>query len=113
MAADGNWDWELVDSIQMPTGWPEWMPLIDREDINRNGGKSDRDRALVYWRGAWWDKWHDIDPLDKDWWLSRDIMGDDDDPWNIDDNELFTPWSSPSSYYSGDTDISIRLYSQN
>jgi len=40
-------------------------------------------------------------------------MGDEYDAFNFDFNELLTPWSNPSTYVDGTTNISIQLYNQN
>ena len=40
-------------------------------------------------------------------------MGEENDAFNKDYNELLTPWSNPSSYVNGTTDISVELVSKN
>ena len=115
--ADGSWDWVLNGTIQMPPGWPSTMPLTKRNAINRNTGKSDRHHQNIYWydgqNSNWWAKWHDEDPITSQYVLTRDIMGDEYDAWNIGYNEIFSPWSNPSTYSGGTTNISVQLYSMN
>lgn len=115
--ADGSWNWVLNGTISMPAGWPPVMPLTKRDAINRNTGKSDRHPQNVYWNDgsgyAWWGKWHDQDQSTGQYSLTRDIMGDEYDAFNLGFNEIFTPWSNPSTYSGGTTNISVQLYSQN
>ena len=115
--ADGSWNWVQNGTISMPAGWPPVMPLTKRSSINRNSGKSDRHPQNIYWydgsQYSWWAKWHDQDPSTGTYSLTRDIMGDEFDAFNFGYNELFTPWSNPSTYSSGATNISVQLYSSN
>lgn len=115
MTGDGHWDWEVADTIENSEICDCDLPGFKRTAVNRNTGLSDRAVYVTNWLspGVTQFMWYDIDPNTKEYWLSRDRLGDDDDPWNIDYNELFTPWSSPSSYNGGATDISVRLYSEN
>jgi hypothetical protein len=109
--ADGSWNWVLDGTIQMPPGWPPEMPLTKRSAVNRNTGKSDRHHLNIFWNNDWWAKWHDVDPLTKEYTLTRDIMGDEYDAWNLGYNEIFSPWSNPSTYSVGNTNISVQLFS--
>lgn len=110
--ADGSWDWVLNGTINMPAGWPSVMPLTKRDTINRDTGKSDRHPFNILWSGEEWEKWHDKNPSTQQYELTRDVMGDEYDAFNLDENELFTPWSNPSSYSGGVTNISVELLSQ-
>lgn len=40
-----------------------------------------------------WPRWHDIDPLTNQWWISRDCMGDETDAFKVGYNDQITPWS--------------------
>lgn len=111
--ANGNWNWVLVDSIAMPEGWPAWMPLTGRSAVNRNTGKSDRHPDNIEWRDKVWAKWHDTIPLTKQNDLTRNVMGLETQAFNYNYNRLFTPWSSPSTYSDGITNIALQVYSEN
>ena len=116
--ADGSWDWALDGTISMPAGWPATMPLTTRSSVNRNTGRSDRHPQNIFWNNEWWSKWHEnadpniTDPPTNFYELNRDVMGDETDAFNLGYNELFTPWSNPSSYASGTTNISLELVSK-
>lgn len=122
--ADGFWNWTLDGTINMPAGWPSVMPLTERSAVNRNTGKSDRHPQNIQWDSdgngitEWWAKWHEnIDPNITNpptnfYVLNRSIMGDEADAFNLGHNELFTPWSNPSSYAGGTTNISVELVSK-
>ncbi|MCX6152001.1 MAG: hypothetical protein NTX22_15860, partial [Ignavibacteriales bacterium] len=117
--ADGSWDWALDGTISMPSGWPATMPLAKRTAVNRNTGKSDRNVLNIYWNGQWWDKWHEninpniSSPPTSNYILNRDVFGDGTDAFNLAYNQLFTPWSNPSSYAGGTSNISLELISNN
>ncbi len=116
LSADGRWDWYLAGEIQMPSGWPPYMPLINKSSVNRNTGKTDRNFKVYYWghppevKNDWWGIWHSIDPMTKEWTLTRNVMGDEKDAYNIGYIENITPWSNPSTYVEGVPNyISIKL----
>jgi hypothetical protein len=114
--ADGSWNWVLDGTFPAPgfyvgKPWEGTVPKTIRSSVNRNTGKSDRKHDNIYWNGAWQPKWCDDYPSGT-YSLTRDIMGDEYDAFNIGYNELFTPWSNPSTYSSGTTNISVQLYSQ-
>ncbi len=111
--ADGNWDWELADTVKMPKGWPEIMPLAKRTAVNREKGKSDRAKRVLEFptKNKWWEVWHDTN-LFGEFSLTRDKMGDETDAFNIGYNEIFSPWSNPSSIYKKFDNISVQLVEQ-
>jgi len=117
--ADGSWDWVLDGTITMPPGMPATMPLSKRSAVNRHTGKSDRHVDNILWNNCWWNKWHDnveddiSNPPKREYVFSRDVFGDGKDAFNLGYNELFTPWSNPSSYAGGTSDISLQLISKN
>lgn len=117
--ADGSWDWVLDSTISMPPGTPPTMPLSKRSAVNRHTGKSDRHVDNIFWNNSWWNKWHEnveddiSNPPTRDYIFNRDIFGDGKDAFNLGYNELFTPWSNPSSYAGGTSNISLQLISKN
>jgi hypothetical protein len=117
-AADGAWDWGYDGDYYAGPGWytgkpwEGYLPKTKRSAVNRNTGKSDHRPDHIYWNGHWASKWMDINPLTKQYELTRDVMGDNTDAFNIGYNEILTPWSNPSSYVNGTTDISLELVSQ-
>lgn len=121
LVADGYFDWIYVGDFWAGPGWnvgkpyEGWLPKTTRITVNRNTGKNDRMPKHLYWNNHWAVKWVDTNPLTKEWELTRDIMGDLTDAFNIGYNELITPWSNPSSYVTGtgQTDISIQLVDEN
>lgn len=61
-------------------------------------------------KNDWWGIWHSIDPMTKEWTLTRNVMGDEKDAYNIGYIENITPWSNPSTYVEGVPNyISIKL----
>ena len=120
-AADGAWDWIYDGDYYAGPGWhvgqawEGYLPKTKRTAVNRNTGKSDRFPRHIVWNGIWSAKWVDINPLTGQYELTRDVMGEENDAFNKDYNELLTPWSNPSSYVTGygQTDISIQLVDEN
>ncbi len=113
VTADGRWDWSFVGTIYNPGLGNGTVPLTSAYAVNRNSGKTDRNPYHIQYGGAWWSKWYDKNPLTKEYELTRDVMGDEYDAFNIGYNELFTPYSNPSTYFGGNTDMWMQLYSQN
>ncbi|MBM4176663.1 MAG: hypothetical protein FJ213_10905 [Ignavibacteria bacterium] len=77
--------------------------------VNRYSGKNDREPDHVYWNAHWASKWVDVNPLTKNWELTRDVMGDENDAFNLEYNNLLTPWSNPATT----NNISLQIVSQN
>jgi len=127
LTADGSWDWQYAGNINMPDGWPTTLPLIDRGNTYRylpnytanQVGKGDRNpwlkvNGLSSYENS---RWHSRNQLTGQWVLTRNIMGDEQDAFNIGYNELITPWSNPSTtkYVNGSealTNLAIKLISQ-
>ncbi len=112
VCADGEWNWTVVGTIYNPGLGTGTVPLSKRTAVNRNSGKTDRVPYHDYYNWLWWSMWYDINPLTKEFELTRDVLGDEYDAYNFGYNELFTPWSNPSSYLNGTTNMSMQLYSQ-
>jgi hypothetical protein len=133
LTADGSWNWTFVRNDTLH-GWgnpPPVVPILDRGNINRylptitnisywgEAGHCDRNTFLQYnHQGTKYShRWHDLNPLTKSWWTSRDVMGDETDAFNVNSVDQITPWSNPSTTkLSGGnpspTNISIKLLSQ-
>lgn len=122
VTADGSFDWEYIGDFWAGPGWHEgfpwegWLPKTKRTAVNRFNGKNDRDPKHVPWNDHWASKWVDVD-INGNYWISRDVMGDETDAYNIEFNQLLTPWSNPSTtkIVSGQqqpTNISFELVSQ-
>lgn len=118
VTADGRWDWTYDGDYYAGPGWyvgKSWegyLPKTKRTAVNRNTGKTDKKKEHIYWNNHWASKWVDDQPSGS-YQLTRDVMGDEYDAFNFEYNELLTPWSNPSSYVDGNTNISIQLYNQN
>jgi M6 family metalloprotease-like protein len=119
--ADGDFDWVYDGDFYAGPGfsvgepWQGYVPKTKRVAVNRTSGKNDRMPQHIYWNNHWASKWCDIDNYGN-YWLSRDVMGDDTDPFTLTNNDLFSPWSNPSSYSSltgGATNFSVWVYNQN
>lgn len=115
--ADGSWDWKPAEKIVMPEGWPPTLTDIKKvkPDIYLNTGKGDRNTDLL--GVGQQDKWHDINPLTKKVELTREVMGNENDAFNINYNKQITPWSNPSTtkFERGKeelTNIAIELVEQ-
>ncbi len=116
ITADGLWNWAFDSWITMPPGWPSQLALIKRNGVNRNmdSGLSDRDPNILYYSSQNWHRWHDYNLITNQWELTREVMGDESDAFNIGYNQYITPWSNPSTTKAGGaTNISIELNSQN
>ena len=113
-AANGNWDWAFVDKVNIP-GWYSdgVVPVSGRVAVDRNFGKSDRYYHNIQYNNKWYEKWHDTIPPSSQLELSRNIFGIENHAFNYNYNRLFTPWSSPSTYVDGVTNIAMQVYSQN
>ncbi len=118
-SADGAWDWQYVGDYYAGPGWyvgqpyEGYLPETIRSAVNRNTGKSDRWPKNIFWNNLWSAKWVDTDPLTGQWEITRNCMGDETDPFNIGYNELLTPWSNPSSYVNGTTNLSMEVINSN
>lgn len=117
--ADGNFDWEVRDTMfnSIINGCD--LPLFTRTSLDRNSGESDRMISTNWYRcdGSSYTEamWYDKDPLTLEWIPTRDRIGDDTDPYSLSNNNLFSPWSNPSSYSpltGGATNYSVWLYNQ-
>lgn len=128
ITADGSWNW-IFDRWETMYGWDDPPPVVavlDRgtsyrylpNQLTGENGKGDRNPRLrvhvnnVFQHHA---RWHDIDPFTKGWIISRDVMGDETDAFNIGYNEIFTPWSNPGStkfinQVEVPTNISFKLH---
>ncbi len=127
LTADGGWNWQYAGNISMPPGWPSTLPLIDKGTPYRylpntpdnQIGKGDRNPWLeVNGLPTYYNyRWHSRDPLTNQWVLTRNIMGDEKDAFNVGYNELITPWSNPSTtkFINGSeilTNLAVQLVSQ-
>jgi M6 family metalloprotease-like protein len=118
VTADGRFDWEYVGDFWAGPGfyvgypWEGWVPKTKRMSVNRNGGKTDRYPLHIYWNNHWANKWCDTDGYGN-WWLSRNVMGNETDAFNLGYNEIFSNWSNPSSYHNTTTNIALQVYSKN
>lgn len=132
LTADGSWKWKF-DRWETMTGWGGGGPDPVVAVLDRNGtykylpsgiyyqtGNCDRNPDLyVNINGSYqhWPRWHDIDPLTNQWWISRDCMGDETDAFKVGYNDQITPWSNPSTtkLINGNenfTNITIKLLSE-
>ena len=117
-AADGRFNWEYVGDFWAGPGfnvgkpYEGWVPETKRIAVNRNSGKTDRYWKHIYWNNHWASKWCDTNGYGT-WWLSRDVLGDETDAFNLGYNEIFSNWSNPSSYHNGTTNIALQVYSYN
>ncbi len=118
VTADGRWDWTYDGDYYAGPGWypgrpwEGYLPKTKKSTVNRNTGKTDKKEEHIYWNSHWANKWVDINPLNKEYEITRNVMGDEFDAYNFGYNELLTPWSNPSTYVNGTTNISIQLYNE-
>ncbi len=118
LTADGRWDWVYDGDYYAGPGWyvgetyEGYLPKTKRVATNRNTGKCDREPKHIYWNGHMASKWVDDQPSGS-YQLTLNVKGDEYDAFNFGYNELITPWSNPSSYVNGNTNISIQLYNEN
>lgn len=117
VTADGRFDWEYIGDFWAGPGfyigysWEGWVPKTKRITVNRNSGKTDRYPLHIFWNNHWAAKWCDTDGYGN-WWLSRNVMGNETDAFNLGYNEIFSNWSNPSSYFGSTTNIALQVYSK-
>lgn len=99
LTADGSWNWAFGGLQSMPKGWPSQLPLIKRNGVNRylGSGLGDRNPYLIEYHDTLRNRWHDFNTVTNKWELSREVMGDETDAFNIGYNQYITPWSNPST----------------
>jgi M6 family metalloprotease-like protein len=112
LAADGNYDWATVGTIHNSILCGCDLPDIERTQVDRNNGLSDR-QIQEPWGSGTQGKWYDVSVSTHQLELTRNTMGDETDPYNIGYNEIISPWSSPNTYVNGTTNIACRIFSQN
>lgn len=121
--ADGAWNWKWVGESVYSNGTPDWavgLDLMVRTSPNRNSIETDRYDMITqqnnydpaYSKFKTGINWFDINPLTKEWNLTNDMMGDEYDAFTLSGNNLFSPWSNPSSWLDGETGIAVQLTGQ-
>lgn len=114
--ATGRWDWIYEGEYNAGQGWGNngKLPKTKKSALNRDNGKDDRHPVHVWYNNAWYAKWVDINPLTKEYEITRNCMGLPEHAFNLGTNNIFSPWSNPSSSINGSsTNISIQVFSQN
>ncbi|MDR3625538.1 MAG: right-handed parallel beta-helix repeat-containing protein [Ignavibacteriaceae bacterium] len=118
-SANGAWDWTYEGDYYAGPGWYSgepyegYLPETKRTAVDRDNGESGRYPDHIYWNNIWSPKWVDINPLTNQYEITRDVMGREYDAFNMGYNEILSPWSNPSSYLSGVSNIAVELMSQN
>jgi hypothetical protein len=116
ISATGRWNWVYDGEYNAGPGWGNngKLPKTKKGSINRDNGIDDRYPIHTYYNGDWYAKWVDINPLTKEYEITRNCMGIPEQAFNLATNNIFSPWSNPSSKFNNnDTNISIQIYSQN
>ncbi len=139
-AADGLWDWEFSHNTTPDWSETQQLPVLFKTNVNYvednpttgvydNSRMFGRDGLSVtnqnYGGTGYHTKWftpgkrHEnlgeqgIDRiftnLEEDW-CSRECMGDRWDPWNIDYNVVFSPYSSPNTNDRNNNPTGIFIY---
>lgn len=118
ITADGRWDWLYEGDYYAGPGWyvgksyEGYLPKTTRQYVDRDNGLTDREPEHIYWNSHMASKWVDKNLITNQYELTRNVMGDEKDAYNFNYVTQFTPWSNPSSYVNGATNISIQLYNQ-
>lgn len=121
VTADGRFDWVYdgdfyAQGFHHLTNCPNYVPKTKRTAVSRHTGKNDRMPLHIDWCGLTGNnaasKWCDVNEYGT-YWLSRDVMGEETDAFNFGYNVIFSPWSNPSSYLGGTTNISLQIFSKN
>jgi hypothetical protein len=119
VTADGHFNWVYDGDLAAPGFYDNWVPKYLRQTVNRHAGISDRNPNQLWWpsHSQYAHIWCEKDMFTNNWSLTRDVMGDEYDAFNIGYNQLLTPWSNPSTtkIVNGQeqpTNISIELISQ-
>jgi hypothetical protein len=117
--ANGSWNWTYVGDYYAGPGWyvglpyEGYLPKTKRSAVNRHSGKSDRHPNHLWWNGHWASKWVDSNQVTRQYEITRNVMGLESHAFNFDVNKQITPWSSPSTYVDGVTNISIQIINEN
>lgn len=114
IVADGRWNWSYQGDFYAPgfhvgSACEDYVPKFLNYAVNRDLGASDRMYSTAWCGYSNAAKWCDINPLTKEWELTRDRLGDEYDAFNFGYNELISPWSNPSSYINSSNNMSIQL----
>lgn len=117
VTADGRFNWVYDGDFYAPgfhhlTNCPNYVPKTKRTAVSRHTGKNDRMPLHIDWCNIIASKWCDVNEYGN-YWLSRDVMGDETDAFNLGYNVIFSPWSNPSSHFGGTTNISLQVFSKN
>ena len=129
--ADGLYNWEFIGNFVPNWSYDQLLPIYRKMSVSRLNDESigslssaDHKSVAIYcvqnWGGIGKDLNKFCDGIDKQWtnarevWTSRSWQGDRYDAWKKNYNEIFSPYSSPSTCnwdwsYSG---VFIWLYNQ-
>ncbi len=108
VCADGYWNWATDSFVPSPWDSDQLLPVFEKESIDREDGRTDRLNQqftlnnVPRWQPifAWIDE-QTGDVVNDNWTRQK---GDGRDRWIIDEAEMFSPWSNPSSNsFDGDT----------
>ena len=113
--ATGRWDWLFDGEFYAGPGWGNtgYLPKTKKISVNRDNGKDDRYPLHINYQNKPWAKWVDINPLTKEYEITRNCMGLPEHAYNLSTNDIFSPWSNPSSKVNNKTtNISIQIFSQ-
>lgn len=117
VSATGRWNWLFDGEYYAGPGWGKtgYLPKTKKGSINRDNGNDDRYPIHIYYprEGEIYAKWVDINPLTKQYEITRNCMGLPEHAFNLNTNEIFSPWSNPSSKVNNtNTNISVQIINQ-
>jgi len=117
--ADGRFDWYVSEFVQNPySGNPNSPPdmAIWRHSgvssVNRINGIDERDAIYAYnpYLGQWGYYYKVFDKLlDGSIVYTAEYLGDAEDAFNLEYNQIFSPWSNPTTHKANGTSSNIGL----
>lgn len=122
LPADGKWNW-VADTVMHPSYYPSGLAVYEKSGINRINGYDDSRQAPFTWTGTpptpnvpnpmlisiFRDRTKSTYPIiDQD---PRVFRGDGKDAFTLAKNNVFSPWSNPSSQNGAleKTNIAIEI----
>ena len=134
ISADGLWQWSVVNwgatnGLGGSADWyckngsdapaPTKYPRIKKLNVDRTNGRDELQNVIIaqylepgtyYGQYYWWDRWFNENGVQIE-----SPIGDTNDPFNMDYNQLFSTYSNPPTYnkYRTKTNTAIEMISNN
>ncbi len=107
-SAGGGWDWGITDTVKNSPLCGCDVPLLGKIKINSISGLGES-AASARFKGNIWPNWYVADKKSGEPLLTEVCMGSLFDAFAPGYNEIFSPWSNPSSVVPGYENVSITV----